>query len=116
MLKIGCKFEQHALNFLLKQGAILLHKSYRSRYGEIDLIVSIGNTLIFVEVRARSSTYFGGAAYSITEKKQQKIIHTAHVYLQQTTINNIENLNKRFDAILFEKGQLIWVQDCIQLN
>jgi putative endonuclease len=113
MLNIGHKFEQHALNYLLKQGAILIQQGYRSRYGEIDLIVKLNDTLIFVEVRARSSNFYGGAAYSITHKKQQKIIQTAHVFLQQIP-TELQQLNKRFDAILFEKGRLIWLKDCMQ--
>jgi len=60
----------------------LLDKNFRCPYGEIDLIMQDSNTLVFVEVRLRSSTDFGGAAMSITPSKQEKLKRAAQHYMQ----------------------------------
>lgn len=74
--------ESKAAHYLRSQGLKLLCRNYRSRYGEIDLIMTDSNTLVFVEVRYRRSEHFGGALNSVTSIKQKKIRRTAAYYLQ----------------------------------
>ena len=62
----GKDAEERAARSLEGQGLHIIERNYRSRYGEIDLIARDGVTLVFVEVRARSTNTFGGAAASIT--------------------------------------------------
>ena len=118
--ELGNKFEKHALDYLLKHHAELIAKQYRSRYGEIDLIVHINHTIIFVEVRARKNNNYGGAIYSITKSKQQKIILTAQAFMQNIQeLNlklNLSALSYRFDAIIFDKGKIEWLQNCIEAD
>ena len=71
-----------AARYLRSQGLKLLCRDYRSRYGEIDLIMTDSNTLVFGEVRYRRSEYFGGALNSVTSIKQKKIRLIAAHYLQ----------------------------------
>ena len=73
----GQQGEDIALAFLLKKGFKLIQRNFRSRAGEIDLIMQNENSLIFVEVRYRSSNKFGGALYSVDKKKQSKLIKCA---------------------------------------
>ncbi|MDP1996955.1 MAG: YraN family protein, partial [Gallionella sp.] len=61
----GAQAEQHAARYLQQQGLKPVAQNYRSRFGEIDLIMQDGATLVFVEVRLRRSANFGGAAASI---------------------------------------------------
>ncbi|WP_115304102.1 YraN family protein [Legionella beliardensis] len=79
--QLGFAAEQQACHYLLKQGLSLLVNNYRCRWGEIDLIMKDGNYLVFIEVRARSSSMFGGPFASITLTKQQKIIKTANHFI-----------------------------------
>jgi putative endonuclease len=74
--------ESKAARYLRSQGLELLYRDYRSRYGEIDLIMTDSNTLVFGEVRYRRSEYFGGALNSVTSIKQKKIRLIAAHYLQ----------------------------------
>ncbi len=74
--------ESKAARYLRSQGLKLLCRDYRSRYGEIDLIMTDSNTLVFGEVRYRRSEYFGGALNSVTSIKQKKIRLIAAHYLQ----------------------------------
>ena len=82
-LKQGHNAEQQACEHLLRQGLQLLERNYRSRYGEIDLIMRQDNTLVFVEVRYRQSSRFGSPAETVDARKQAKIRATAEHYLQQ---------------------------------
>ncbi|NBQ70428.1 MAG: YraN family protein [Nitrosomonadaceae bacterium] len=106
----GSDAEQIALAYLQRQNLVLVAQNYRCRFGEIDLIMRDGATLVFVEVRMRSNTAFGGAATSITPAKQAKLLHTARHYLSQ--LNNEPPC--RFDALLLSgaDGQEIeWIKD-----
>ena len=77
----GSEAEQIAAAYLQQQGLVLVARNYRCRFGEIDLIMTEGDTLVFVEVRMRAGDAFGGAAASITTAKQAKLLIVARHYL-----------------------------------
>ena len=81
MRERGRAAEDIAAIFLQQQGLTLLERNYQCRFGEIDLIAREHSTLVFVEVRMRSSAAFGGAAASITAAKRDKLLRTARHYL-----------------------------------
>ena len=106
----GIDAEKIALTYLQRQNLVLIAQNYHCRFGEIDLIMRDGNTLVFVEVRMRTSEAFGGAATSITPAKQAKLLHTARHYLSQFN----SEPPCRFDALLLSgsNGQQIdWIKD-----
>lgn len=106
----GAEAEQRAARFLQQQGLKLLAQNYRSRYGELDLIMQDRDILVFVEVRQRSNPHFGGAAGSIDHHKQQRLIRTAQCYLA----NLKPNPPCRFDAVLMDDAQgrnLQWLKN-----
>jgi putative endonuclease len=108
----GLKAEKLAATFLTERGLKLIAQNYHCRFGEIDLIMKDGKTLVFIEVRLRSNTQFGDAGSSITPQKQQKLILTAQHYLQQHTETAC-----RFDAILMNKANLQnieWVRNAFE--
>jgi len=96
-MQVGVQAEALAAAYLKKQGLELITSNYRCRFGEIDLIMRDGTTLVFVEVRLRSNANFGGAAMSITAAKRQRLLHTAQHYLQQHGDSSC-----RFDAVLMQ--------------
>ena len=69
----GAAAEALAAEYLSARGLAIVARNYRCRGGEIDLIARDGDTLVFVEVRLRSSTAFGGAAAGITAAKRRRI-------------------------------------------
>ena len=83
MLKtlLGQSAEARAEAFLQTRGLKLLARNWRCRFGEIDLVMQDGATLVFVEVRLRSRSDFGGAAASVTPAKQKKLLAAARQYL-----------------------------------
>ena len=106
----GSDAEQIAASYLQCQHLVLVAQNYRCRFGEIDLIMRDGATLVFIEVRMRSHEMFGGAAASITPVKQAKLLRTARHYL--SGLNNEPPC--RFDALLLSgaKGQEIeWIKN-----
>ena len=68
----GNEAEKMAATYLQQHGLILLETNYRCRFGEIDLVMRDGNATVFVEVRLRSNTDFGGAGISITPAQTTK--------------------------------------------
>lgn len=97
----GALAEQWAAHYLQKQGLKLIEQNYRGRFGEIDLIMRDGATLVFVEVRLRRNSGFGGAAASLDVRKQQRIIRTSQQYL--SGLAQIPAC--RFDAVLMSDAQ-----------
>jgi putative endonuclease len=61
--------EALAAKYLAQNGLALLEQNYHSRFGEIDLIMRDQHTLVFIEVRQRSSNRFGGALVSVSNRK-----------------------------------------------
>ena len=98
----GNAAEDAALAHLQAAGLQLLERNYRTPGrggGEIDLIVrERGGTLVFVEVRSRASSAFGGAGASIGAVKRQRIIHAARHYLLRLP----SPPPCRFDVVLVE--------------
>ena len=103
----GDKAEQQACKHLQSQGLKLLEKNFSTKAGEVDLIMRDGETLVFVEVRYRKNTDFGGAAASVTTKKQQRIIKAALAYQQK----HMPQSSMRFDVVAIEgdNGNIDWI-------
>ena len=98
----GLEAEHACCEYLQQRGLKLLAKNYHGRRGELDLVMRENNTVVFVEVRFRKNTAFGGALESITSSKQEKLRVTAEQYLQQET----RLKNGRFDVVaMTEKVQ-----------
>ncbi|MDD5241397.1 MAG: YraN family protein [Sulfuricella sp.] len=106
----GVEAEQLAAKFLQRQGLQLIETNYRCRFGEIDLVCRDRDVLVFVEVRLRESDAFGGAAASITGRKQHKITLAARHYLQRQTAMPA----CRFDVVLLRglrDNDIEWIKN-----
>lgn len=93
----GALIEQAACVHLQQQGLYLLSRNFHSRSGEIDLIMRDDDCVVFVEVRYRSSSQFGGGALSVDHRKRRKIIQTAEYFLLRNP--QLKNVACRFDVI-----------------
>lgn len=99
--------EDTALAFLLAQGLVLVARNLRYKPGEIDLLMRDGATLVFVEVRQRASSRFGGAAASVTAAKQKRLIAAAQIYLQRLASQPA----CRFDVVAIEGAKVDWLRN-----
>lgn len=77
----GPRAERLAARWLGKRGMRLVARNVRYRYGEIDLVMNDGDTLVFVEVRYRASENFGGAVASVTANKRARIERAIRGYI-----------------------------------
>jgi len=93
---IGRQGEAMAKKFLKKKGFRIIDENYRTRWGELDLIVQDGKVLVFVEVKTRSQKTFGSPLSAVTAEKQQRIIRMAKTYLAE---RNMSEVATRFDVI-----------------
>ncbi len=103
--KIGQAGEKLALTYLINKGYQILEHNYFSKFGEVDIIASYENTIIFFEVKTRNSSV-NNALSSISVKKQKKISRTALNY-----VNKNQDLNEklmRFDVIAIAKRKCNW--------
>ena len=110
MSRRGEDGEAIAAQFLERRGLRLIERNYRCRYGEIDLVVRDGATLVFVEVRQRTGSGFGGAAESITAAKRRRLLAAARHYLARHDTAP----PCRFDALLLGGGpdpRIDWIRD-----
>jgi putative endonuclease len=76
--------ERVAAAHLEAKGYRIRERNFRTREGEIDIIVERGETLVFVEVRTRRGESMGSAAESITASKASRIVAAAQAYVQAT--------------------------------
>ena len=103
--------EQQALALLQRHGLRHLASNFRCKGGEIDLIMADGAQLVFVEVRHRSSSAFGGARSSVGPDKQRRLVCAAHSYL--ATLKRVPSC--RFDLVAIEGETLSWLKNVIEL-
>ena len=92
---VGAWGESLAAEYLRKEHYQVLATGYRSRFGEIDLIVCNRKYLVFVEVKLRKSDTFAHAFEFVDQRKQDRLRTTAEIYLSQ----NPTELQPRFDVI-----------------
>jgi len=102
----GREAEEQAAQHLGSCGLRIVERNFRIRGGEIDLICRDGQTLVFVEVRQRSRSDFGGAGASITAGKRRRIVLAAQHYQLGKP-----DCDCRFDCVLIDGGQLAWLKN-----
>ena len=106
----GQEGEERVAFYLKQRGFVIEHKNYRKRFGEIDIIASKDDLLIFVEVKRRKRSYFD-LSQLINWSKQKKIINVAKEYIAQ---HNHDQKYCRFDVALIDNDQLTYLQNAFQ--
>jgi putative endonuclease len=111
--QIGRAAENAAVAFLESKGLSIVLRNYLRRAGELDVVARDQGTLVIAEVRTRSNKAFGGAAASVTSRKQLRILRTSAQLLQQRP--DLAALRIRFDVIvvhepLSELPRVEWIK------
>lgn len=96
--EVGTNFEQKAADYLVNNGYQILHRNFRCKIGEIDLIAKSEGYLCFIEVKYRSGTSKGYPAEAITLNKMRRITRTAQFYMLLHKIP--QESPCRFDAVV----------------
>jgi putative endonuclease len=97
--QFGKRSERMAAEFLKRSGYRIIETNYRSAVGEIDIIASEKGTIVFVEVKARSSNRFGSPKGAVTPAKQRKISMAALDYLKRS---GQVGASARFDVVAID--------------
>ncbi|TCS79204.1 YraN family protein [Tepidibacillus fermentans] len=97
--------EEKAKEYLLSQGYVLIEENWRTRYGELDLIMLDQGTVVFIEVRTKSNLHYGKAIESIDQRKQHKLLLTAQAFLQS---KKWWDRPIRFDMVSLDKIQGVY--------
>ena len=99
----GKEAEKRASDYYCNLGFQILQKNYRYRKAEVDSIVQKDNLLVVVEVKARSSTYFGDPQSFVSKKKIQLLVMATDAFIQQRDLA----VEVRFDIISYtlERGE-----------
>ena len=105
--------ESRALRFLRARGYRIVETNFRCRMGEIDIVARHGRTLVFVEVRTRSSARFGRASETVTRAKQRTIARVAQYYMN---VRQPRFDECRFDVIDITAGDLQLLEDAFRLG
>ena len=95
-LSVGERGESIAEAYLRGRGFTILEKNYRGKTGEIDIVAREGDTIVFVEVKARRNLAYGPPQLAVTRFKQRQISRTALTWLAH---HRKPNAIARFDVI-----------------
>jgi putative endonuclease len=115
--ELGKKGEEIALRFLKKRGYRIIGRNYVCKMGEMDIIAKEKDTLVFVEVKTRTSTTFGPPQLAVNPKKQSQMSKVALNFLKE---KKLEDVKARFDVVailLGPKGEQIeLIRDAFDLR
>ncbi|MDD5747964.1 MAG: YraN family protein [Actinomycetota bacterium] len=92
---LGKEGEDAACNYLEGNGYQILSRNWRGEGGELDVVAKKGTTVVFVEVKSRSTSAFGEPEESITVSKKRRIRRLALEYIEE----NLLEQDCRFDVI-----------------
>jgi putative endonuclease len=109
---LGADGERLAARWYEAHGYEILDRNWRRREGEVDLIVRLGKTVAFCEVKTRSSDRFGSGAESVLEAKQRRIRRLAARWLSELTpASGRERVDVRFDVVSITAGRIEVIED-----
>jgi putative endonuclease len=91
--------EAIASDELVRLGYRIVERNCRSRWGELDVVAYDGDTLVFVEVKARRAVQFGDPAYAVDGRKQRRIVRLAQRYLSRRRLGEPPC---RFDIVVID--------------
>lgn len=98
----GSLGEHFARGYLQRTGFIIKYAPFRCRAGEIDIVATEGDTLVFIEVKSRRTSQFGHPVEAVNVQKQRRIIRVARHFL--ATVHHIAYRFCRFDVLGIMQG------------
>ncbi len=96
--RIGLIGEELAANYIKEEGYDILERNYRTKIGELDIIAMKQNTVVFIEVKTRTTNIYGSPPEAVGYKKQQTIQKLSQQYILYKKLNE-SCFNYRFDVI-----------------
>ena len=113
---LGRSGEDRAARHLAGLGYRVLERNYRTPQGEIDLIALDGGTVVFVEVKTRTSDAYGAPELAVNPAKQQRMVKAALGYLKQ---KRLHQMACRFDVVAIsgkDAGQVELIRNAFEMD
>lgn len=113
----GAKAEELAKKYLIDQGLRFIESNYRSKFGEIDLVMQDKVCLVFVEVKYRRSALFGLAYEAVSWQKRRKLQLTALQYIAKHSL--YQKYSARFDVVSLQgvsPMKIEWIRNAIEVS
>ncbi len=114
----GAAAEAQAEQHLTAAGLRLLQRNVRYPFGEIDLVMRERDTTVFVEVRYRAGSGFGGGAVSVDRRKRMRLVRAAQAFLLSQPA--LAKSACRFDVVALtgasDTPKLDWIRDAFTLD
>lgn len=101
---LGKRGEDLALDYFLKRKYRLLERNYRCSLGEADLVFEKDKSLVFVEVKTRTSRLFGEPEEAVSFHKKRKLAQIAEFYLKESRFAGSEIRFDVLSVVLAENG------------
>lgn len=108
----GFDGEQQAATFLQRRGFVIVAQNWHCRGGEIDLVTTLDQTWVFVEVRYRTQSRLS-AIQSVNQRKINRLVYAAQQYLLQ---HNLDNVDWRIDVVAIDADHIEHIPHAIELN
>jgi putative endonuclease len=105
--KLGFFGERRAAKYLKKQGYEILERNYKCPFGEVDIIAKKGDVVAFVEVKTRSSDYFGTPGEAVNGVRRKRYANSAKFYFSGRDIN----CTVRFDVLEILQKQINYIEN-----
>lgn len=116
-VSLGNRAEQFAFRYLKRRGLTPVARNFRTRRGEIDLIMLDGECLVFVEVRYRTGSSFVRAVHTVDARKQRKLANAAAMFLSMN--RRFQEFTCRFDVVGVDRDDdggigIDWLRDAFR--
>lgn len=114
---VGREAEERVFRYLCRRGLRPVTRNFRTRRGEIDLVMLDGDCLAFIEVRKRGPGSFVNARLTVDARKQRKLAHTASLFLARYPVFRRQTC--RFDVVGVDRDAdgnevVDWVRDAFR--
>ncbi len=115
--ELGRRGEEIAFRYLKKKGYRIIEKNYVCKMGEMDIIAAEKDTLVFIEVKTRTSREFGPPQLAVNTWKQRQLSKVALSYLNEKRLRDVK---ARFDVVAIvlvgKNEEIELIQDAFDLN
>lgn len=110
--KTGAAYEQIAIEYLQRQGVVILEHNYRNRRGEIDIIGRDGEYIVFIEVKYRRDNAKGYPVEAVNYSKQRTICRVADYYRMMHHMGDFTPV--RYDVVAICGEEITWYQNAFE--
>lgn len=110
--KTGTVYEQIAIEYLQRQGVVILEHNYRNRRGEIDIVGRDGEYTVFFEVKYRKDDAMGYPVEAVNRNKQRTICRVADYYRMMHHMGDFAPV--RYDVVAICGEEITWYQNAFE--